>query len=95
MKKYLLIFMLSFVIAGCSDARLNQNDLAEQVKHSMLSNQHFIDNDIKLKSFMLTRNAPDSNIYTGILETSEPGGDFIYKVTVTYDGTNFTWEISP
>ena len=95
MKKYLLIFLLSALITACSDARLNQNELADQVKQSMLSNQQFIDNDITVKSFMLTRNAPDSNIYTGILETSEPAGDFTYKVTVTYDGTNFTWEILP
>jgi PBP1b-binding outer membrane lipoprotein LpoB len=92
-KKYLLIFLSIIVLASCSEARLSQNELAEEVKRSMRTNPQFVQNDIDITSFLLTRNAPDSNIYTGILETSEPAGEFAYKVTVTYDGTNFTWEI--
>ena len=56
----------------------------------MLESKQFKENSIKINSLILTKKS--GNDYTGVLETSEPNGVFTYKVAVTYDGTNMTWE---
>ena len=69
--------------------RLEANQLAESVKGSMREN---FDASIKITSLILVRESDTSNKYTGLLETSEPGGDFKYDVIVNYDGSSFMWE---
>ena len=69
--------------------RMDATALSEGVKASMREN---FDASIEIKSLYLVRESDSSNKYTGLLETSEPNGDFQYNVIVNYDGTNFMWE---
>mgnify|MGYP000446902578 CR=1 FL=1 len=88
-KNSIAIFLIAITLVSC---RLSTNELAEEVQKSML--EKFKSEgaaDIKVKSFMLTEKG--NNEYAGILETTEPNGEFTYKIKVIYDGENFTWEI--
>ena len=69
--------------------RMDATALSEGVKASMREN---FDASIEIKSLYLVRESDSSNKYTGLLETSEPNGDFQYNVIVNYDGTTFMWE---
>jgi hypothetical protein len=77
-----------FLITSCS---LSTDDLAKEVKKSMYESEDFKSDGIKIKSLILTKKS--GNEYDGILETSEPDGEFTYSVQVIYDGDNFTWKI--
>ena len=88
MKKYLILFCAIFVIAAC-DTRLSNSDLASQVISGL--EEGYAGMGINIESLMLTRESSESNIYTGTMETTEPGGSFTYIVKVTYDGENITW----
>ncbi len=72
--------------------RMDPSALTESIKVSMREN---FDASIKINSLYLIRESDSSNKYMGILQTSEPGGDFKYDVIVNYDGTNFMWETIP
>ncbi len=91
MKKILVLVFSVFLLAAC-DTRLSNADLAEEVQLSMI--EKFAGTGIKIDSLILTRESSDSNIYKGILETTEPNGNFTYTVNVTYDGEYFTWEVT-
>ncbi len=69
--------------------RMDASALSESIKDSMREN---FDASIEIKSLYLVRESDSSNKYTGLLETSEPNGDFQYNVIVNYDGTTFMWE---
>ena len=45
---------------------------------------------IKITDFSLIL----GNVYSGLLEASEPFGDFTYTVKVVYDGERIQWEIN-
>jgi len=92
MNKYLIMFVALFMLTAC-ESRLSNEELASQVIVSMEESSFFTDASISVDSLMLTRESAESYTYTGILETSEPGGNFTYSVDVTYDGDYFTWEI--
>lgn len=63
--------------------------LTEDVISSM---RETFDSKIQIKNLTLVRESDTSNKYTGLLETSEPNGDFKYNVIVNYDGVNILWE---
>jgi uncharacterized protein YcfL len=89
MKKLMIIFALvAMLFTSC---RLSTDELANEVEKSMSENEQFISNSIKIKSLILTKKS--GNEYNGILNTSEPNGEFTYTVEVIYDGNNMTWEI--
>ena len=92
MKKYLILFCAIFVIAAC-DTRLSNSDLTSQVKSGL--EQQYTGMDIKIESLILTRESSESNIYTGVMTSTEPNGSFTYTVRVTYDGENITWVVDP
>ena len=92
MNKYLIMFVALFLLTAC-ESRLSNEELASQVIVSMEESSAFTDANISVDSLILTRNSAESYTYTGVLETSEPGGNFTYSVNVTYDGDYFTWEI--
>ena len=86
--------------------RLSNDDLAKEVVASM--EEWFADNGpespdsliltASVDSLILARESNDSNIYWGILETTECVGptvcwEYTYSVKVIYDGENITWEI--
>ena len=87
------IFAL-LILTACGDQRMDTDELAEKVKSSMASSSEFESSGISVKSLIITRSDSESNIYKGILKTSEPNGEFTYSVDVTYDGNNMTWEIA-
>jgi len=91
MKNTKLLFVTLFAMISMMACRLSDKDLAKEIKKSMQQSKQFKENDIVIKSLILTKKS--GNDYNGILETSEPNGEFTYKVAVTYDGTNYTWEV--
>ena len=88
MKKYLILLCAIFVIAAC-DTRLSNSDLTSQVISGL--EEGYAGMDIKIESLILTRESSESNIYTGVMDTTEPNGSFTYTLKVTYDGENITW----
>jgi hypothetical protein len=92
MKKLITIFcsmlIAAVLITSCS---LSTNDLAKEVEKNMKESEQFKSNSIKIKSLILTKKS--GNEYNGVLETTEPNGEFTYTVEVIYDGNNMTWKI--
>jgi hypothetical protein len=92
MKKITTIFtsilFASFLFTSCS---LSTNELAKEVEKSMKESEQFKTNSITIKSLILTKKS--GNEYNGVLQTSEPNGQFTYTVEVIYDGDNMTWKI--
>ena len=92
MKKYLGLLCAIFFIAAC-DTRLSNSELSSQIISSMEQTYAGSNIDLKIDSLIITRESSDSNVYTGVLETTEPNGNFTYTVRITYDGENFTWAV--
>tara|TARA_B110000483_G_scaffold238873_1_gene316299 strand:- start:802 stop:1080 length:279 start_codon:yes stop_codon:yes gene_type:complete len=84
-----ILTVLIFTAVLFTSCSLSTNELAEEVKMSM--NEQFKTQSISIKSLILTKKS--GNEYNGILETSEPNGEFTYSVEVIYDGENMTWKI--
>ena len=86
--RFLIVFVLSIIVflSACS---ASTEELANEVQASMES--ELAGEGIEIKSFDLTHKG--GNEYRGILQTSEPYGDFTYSVEVIYDGRTFSWEI--
>ena len=74
------------------DSRLNNQQLTDQIVVSM--EETFAAQKVSVDSLIITRTSSESNVYTGVLQTSEPNGNFTYSVAITYDGENFTWQTS-
>jgi hypothetical protein len=92
MKKLMTFFCSMFIAAILiTSCGLSTDDLAKEVKKSMIESEQFKNNSIKIKSLILTKKS--GNEYNGVLETSEPNGNFTYTVEVIYDGNNMTWKI--
>ena len=107
LKSLLCLIFSVFILSSCdTDTRLSNDDLAKEVVASM--EEWFADNGpespdsliltASVDSLILTRESNDSNIYWGILETTECVGptvcyEYTYSVKVIYDGENITWEI--
>ena len=90
----IIITKLCSVIIGAvliTSCKMSTNDLAKEVEQSMKESEQFQEGSFRIKSLILTKKS--GNEYNGILETSEPDGDFTYSVEVIYDGDNMTWEI--
>ena len=73
-------------IAACS---LSTEDLVVEVKKSM--EEKLNPEGININSLILTKKG--GNVYSGVLETTEPNGNFTYSVEVIYDGNNMTWKV--
>lgn len=86
LKAILAAILISVATVSCS---LSTDDLAIEVQKSM--EEKFKPEGIIVKSLLLTKKG--GNVYSGILETKEPNGEFTYTVEVIYDGENMTWEI--
>jgi small nuclear ribonucleoprotein (snRNP)-like protein len=93
MKKIIRVFLVlvfvSLVFTSCS---LTTDELTKEVEKSMMESEQFKSNSINIKSLILTKKS--GNEYNGVLETSEPNGNFTYTVEVVYDGENMTWKIT-
>ena len=90
-----LITLMAFLIcltlfAGCN-GRLSTEELTIEVKKSVEETYAQNELGIEITSLILTHKG--ANEYKGVLNTSEPGGDFVYTIEVIYDGENMTWEV--
>lgn len=88
--KMLCSTFLALALIGCSP-KLTTGELTEVVKTSI--EDEVASYGATVQSLRLTHKS--GNIYSGILETNEPNGEFTYTVEVIYDGENFQWEIIP
>ena len=78
--------LIVFFITACGE--LSTEDLAVEVQKSM--EEKFDSLGINIDSLMLVKKG--GNVYSGVVETTEPNGKFTYTVEVVYDGETFTWE---
>ena len=88
MKKLLYITLLLFIFQGCS---LGINQLTSEVQQDIQNTYNQEQLGIKVTSLVLTHE--EGNYYAGVLETSEPDGEYVYNVEVIYDGNSFIWEV--
>ena len=88
MKKLFLIAIIAFSLHSC---RMGVNRLTYEVQEDIQQTYNEENLGIIVNSLILTHE--EGNSYTGILETSEPDGDFSYYVDVVYDGNSFIWEV--
>lgn len=85
---FVVVFFTTITLISCS---LSTDELTKEVIKSMNETDDFKSNSIKINSLILTKKS--GNEYNGVLETSEPNGNFTYSVEVIYDGDNMTWRI--
>jgi len=93
-KIILMLVMASVASVFLSACRKSTSELTKTVQESMV--QKFNEKgvgSIAIRSLILTEKG--GNEYSGVLETSEPNGNFTYSVIVDYDGENLTWKIQP
>jgi len=86
LKTLLTAILVTIAVASCS---LSTEDLKTEVQKSM--EEKFKPEGINIKSLILTKKG--GNVYSGVLETKEPNGEFTYTVEVVYDGENMTWKV--
>jgi len=84
-----LLATVMILIAGTISCSVSTNDLAAEVKQNMALKLN--PEGISVTSLILTKKG--GNVYSGVLDTKEPEGEFTYTVEVIYDGQNMTWEI--
>ena len=88
MKQLVLILILSISFNSCS---IGVNQLTNEVEEDIQQTYNEENLGIIVNSLILTHE--EGNYYIGILETSEPEGEFSYNVDVVYDGNSFVWEV--
>jgi len=88
MKQLILILILSISFCSCS---MGVNQLTNEVEEDIQQTYNQENLGIIVNSLILTHE--EGNYYIGILETSEPDGNFSYNVDVVYDGNSFVWEV--
>lgn len=88
MKKLFYITLLLLTFQGCS---LGINQLTSEVQQDIQNTYNQEQLGITVKSLVLTHE--EGNYYAGVLETSEPDGEYVYNVEVIYDGNSFIWEV--
>ncbi len=84
MKKLLYITLLLFIFQGCS---LEINQLTSEVNQDFQNTNNQEQLGIMVTSLVLTHE--EINYYSGVLETSEPEGEYVNNVEVIYDGNSF------
>ena len=89
--KSIILFPILITAIWVSSCSMSSEELAYEVMENMKEEAAIKDNDIIIKDLILTKKS--GNVYDGILETTEPNGEFTYSVEVVYDGDNFTWKI--
>ena len=85
-----LLLAMTLALSGCG---ASTDDLAKEVLASMEETfaQDAATRHVKIKDFTLIHE--DGKKYKGLLNTMEHGEKFTYSVEVTYDGSNFMWEV--
>lgn len=86
---YIVLFLNFALFYSCQP--LTTEGLREHLKKDIASELSKLDNSIKVTDFQLVHE--EGNYYNGTLTTKEDGEMFIYDVLVTYDGSNYKWEI--
>ena len=92
MKKNLLLLIipLLFFIISCNN-KLSTGELRKDVRENIQETYIQEGLPVTITDFILTH--IDGNMYTGVLYTTEPDGDYFYNVDVIYDGESYTWEV--
>ena len=87
------IVSLFCMMPGCMflPNKVSTEELTKEVRKSMVETFRSEDVNIRIKDLTLVHEM--DNVYSGILETQEPDGEYSYNVKVVYDGETFTWEI--
>ena len=90
MKKFILLLIPFLFFISCNN-KMSTSTLQKEVKENI--QQNYIQNDIPvtITDFILTH--IDGSMYTGVLYTTEPEGDYYYNVDVIYDGESYVWEV--
>ncbi|MDH6307398.1 hypothetical protein M2451_000547 [Dysgonomonas sp. PFB1-18] len=78
---FLFLFCQSMITEG----------LKEHIKKEIVSEISKLDKTIRVVDFQLVYE--EGNYYNGTLTTKEDEETFVYDVLVTYDGSNYKWEI--
>ncbi|NDW11233.1 hypothetical protein [Dysgonomonas sp. 520] len=89
MKKLYTLLLIISLFYSCQS--MTTEGLREHIKKEITSEISRLDNSIKVTDFQLVHE--EGNYYNGTLTTKEDGDTFIYDVKVTYDGSNYKWEI--
>lgn len=88
----LFLIFAAMLFNACSvSVTPSTEQLAEEAKKSMSESPEFKDKGISVKEFTLT--PTEGNKYEGHLTTTEPNGEFKYKVDVVYEDGKLTWKI--
>lgn len=88
---FLICFLgILFFATGCG---MSTNELAEEVKTSMLETwaKEPETRDVKIDSLILVHESGSK--YNGVLQVSQSGEKLSLTVDVTYDGENMIWQI--
>ncbi|MCX6136679.1 MAG: hypothetical protein NTV54_04185 [Ignavibacteriales bacterium] len=90
LKCYSFLFVALFFV---SCGRLSTEELAIEVKKSIVETlkEEGKDETVKVKGLLLTHKS--GNEYSGLLETIEDNEVAKHTVEVIYDGRSFKWEI--
>lgn len=80
--------LLSFSLFSCKE--LTTEGLRQHIKEEITTEVTQI-NGVKVVDFQMVHE--QGNYYNGTLTTKENGEVFVYNVLVTYDGSNYKWEI--
>ena len=90
MKKFILLLIPFLFFISCNN-KMSTSALQKDVQENI--QQNYIQNGIPvtITDFILTH--IDGNMYSGVLYTTEPDGDYYYNVDVIYDGESYVWEV--
>ncbi len=83
-----IVLFLSLLLFSCSG--LTTEGLRVKIKEDIASEITQVDG-VRMVDFQLVHQ--EGNYYNGVLTTSENGEKQVYDVKVTYDGSNYQWEI--
>lgn len=81
------------MVSGCFWGlnKASTEELTKEVRKSMVETFRSENVNIRIKNLTLVHEM--DNVYSGVLETQGPEGEYSYNVKVVYDGEAFTWEI--
>tara|TARA_A200000113_G_C8660231_1_gene288821 strand:+ start:32 stop:304 length:273 start_codon:yes stop_codon:yes gene_type:complete len=87
MKKLFLLLFIPLFFA-CA---LSTEELAKEIKQSMIEQYADSDFDIEVVDFSLVHKG--GNEYKGFLELNVDGNEYKRTVEVIYDGDSYSWEV--
>ncbi|PXV60163.1 hypothetical protein CLV62_13011 [Dysgonomonas alginatilytica] len=80
--------LMTLLLFSCKE--LTTEGLRQHIKEEITTEVAQI-NGVKVIDFQMVHE--QGNYYNGTLTTKENGEVFVYDVIVTYDGSNYKWEI--